>query len=87
MSRRTRVLVWLVVLAGLTLSWVGFATLTRTPFPGVSRENALRLRRGMTIQEIQAILGGEGSHCLSWTGRERQWTSEDQIASPFKVVS
>jgi hypothetical protein len=55
---RRRVLRWTVVLIALSVTG-----LTLTPWvialkPGVSRENLVRLRYGMTLQQVEEFLGG-----------------------------
>src|SRR5262245_5710010 len=41
-----------------------------SPFPGVTRENCARLRPGMTVQQVEAILGGPAGDRLWWVDEQ-----------------
>jgi hypothetical protein len=47
-------IVLLTGLGGVTMMWL------YSPRPGLTRENAHRFRYGMTIQQMQSLLGSEG---------------------------
>jgi hypothetical protein len=63
--RRKRLLLWAFVAVGaVALGLLTVAVLT-SPRPGVTEENYGRITYGMTLAEVQGLLGGEGE--------EREW--------------
>jgi hypothetical protein len=58
--RRRRLLLVAGALALLGLAGLATFLWLTTPPPGVSRDNFYRLRKGMTLQEVEAILGEPG---------------------------
>ena len=58
--RRKRLLLWAFVAVGaMALGLLTVVVLT-SPRPGVTRENYRRITYGMTLAEVQGLLGGEG---------------------------
>jgi hypothetical protein len=52
--------------------------LLHRPGPGVTRENFLRIRKGMTEKEVGAILGGPGMvGSVTLGGYKKDWARED----------
>ncbi len=77
MLQRRRLMLMVLGLAGLTVIGVGlWAYLGRGTAgpPGVTRANAYRLHPGITLEEVEAILGpakltaGGDDNYLSWRG-------------------
>ncbi len=57
--RRKRLLLWAFVAVGaVALGWLAAVVLTR-PRPGVTEVNYGRITYGMTLAEVQGLLGGE----------------------------
>jgi hypothetical protein len=73
MQRRTL----LVVLAGLAVIAAGVVVLM-TPKGRVNRENAARIRPGMTFAQVKAILGPPGNYTST------QWTAPDPDESAWR---
>jgi hypothetical protein len=62
--RRKRLLLWAFVAVGaVAIGLLAVAVLTR-PGPGVTEENYGRITYGMTLTEVQGLLGGGGEE---WT--------------------
>jgi hypothetical protein len=58
--RRKRLLLWAFVAVGVvSLGLLAVVVLT-SPRPGVTQENYRRITYGMTLAEVQGLLGGEG---------------------------
>ncbi len=58
--RRKWLLLWAFVGIGvLALGWLAAVVLTR-PKPGITKENYDRITYGMTLAQVQGLLGGEG---------------------------
>jgi hypothetical protein len=58
--RRKRLLLWAFVAVGaVALGLLAVVVLT-SPRPGVTQENYGRIAYGMTLAEVQGLLGGEG---------------------------
>jgi hypothetical protein len=58
--RRKRLLLWAFVAVGaVALGLLAVVVLT-SPRPGVTQENYRRITYGMTLAEVQGLLGGEG---------------------------
>jgi hypothetical protein len=60
MRRHTRLIAMLAVLAVLIA--VGFGIWGLWPCTAINRENAAKIRVGMTLAEVEAILGGPARH-------------------------
>jgi hypothetical protein len=59
--RRRRLLLGAGLLAVLAFAGVLLAPRLLAPEPGVTAENFQRIRKGMTLEEVEAILGQPGS--------------------------
>jgi hypothetical protein len=71
--RRRRLL--LVGLGAVVLPACGLFVWVMSPTPGVSRENFLRIRKGMTLSEVEAILGEPGKRA-GYRGLSTGWSRE-----------
>ena len=60
MGRRTRHLLLLALPAVLALGLVAWLLWPRTDITAITEENAEKIREGITVAEIEAILGGSG---------------------------
>jgi hypothetical protein len=74
MRRRVRRLAWVgVALCAVALAW-GVTERVFTPEPTVTEANVGRLREGMTLRDVEAILGTIHQMGISGHGaRERVW--------------
>ena len=60
MGRRTRRLLLLALPAVLALGLVAWLLWPRTAITTITEQNAEKIREGMTVAEVEAILGGPG---------------------------
>src|SRR5438105_10543779 len=58
--RRKRLLLWAFVAVGAVALGLLTVVVVTSPRPGVSQENYGRITYGMTLAEVQGLLGGEG---------------------------
>ena len=75
MKRRTKLLACVLgslLMAGVVAFYHG---LTASPSPGVSVANVHRLRLGMRMNQVEAILGSPGEQILC-TKPERLWAAD-----------
>src|SRR5579859_4705549 len=79
MTRRTGIVLLLLLVAGLSVGGVAVVAVLTSPPPGVTVANYDRLRPGMSLDEATAILGppdagepfdGPEGCYRSWTGKE-----------------
>src|SRR5947199_9046696 len=48
--------------------------------PGVTEANARHVRLGMTLAEVESLLGGPGVDLGDWMGMLRSWRGEEGLA-------
>jgi hypothetical protein len=58
--RRKRLLLWAFVAVGTLVFGLPAVVVWTSPRPGVTHENYRRITYGMTLAEVQGLLGGEG---------------------------
>lgn len=58
--RRKRLLLWVFVAVGAVALGLLTVIVLTSPKPGVTQENYRRITYGMTLAEVQGLLGGEG---------------------------
>jgi hypothetical protein len=58
--RRKRLLLWAFVAVGAVALGLLTVVVLTSPRPGVTEENYGRITYGMTLAEVQGVLGGEG---------------------------
>jgi hypothetical protein len=58
--RRKRLLLWAFVAVGAMALGLLTVVVLPSPRPGVTRENYRRITYGMTLAEVEGLLGGEG---------------------------
>ncbi len=63
--RRKRFLLWAFVAVGAVALGLLTVVAWTSPRPGVTRENYDRITYGMTLAEVQGLLGGEGEEWQS----------------------
>src|SRR5262249_10934433 len=62
--RRRKLMAWLLLLAFVAVAGTMGVLWLTAPTPGLTEENAVRLRAGMSVQQVQKIFGRRG---VRWT--------------------
>jgi hypothetical protein len=79
-----------IYLLGLGMALIGLALAVTDwvmgPHPGATEANARRIRPGMTLAEVEAILGGPGRHSLGDGEGGCRWDHYSWVGSDTLII-